>query len=65
MKIFLDFETFSECDLKKEGAYKYAKHPSTELLCLAYSIDGGQVQLWVPGEDDPTDLFEAITGRSM
>jgi len=33
-----DYETFSECNLKKSGAYEYAVHPSTEVLCLAYCI---------------------------
>jgi DNA polymerase len=33
-----DFETFSECDIKKAGGYEYAAHPSTDLLCVAYRI---------------------------
>lgn len=44
----IDIETFSEADLKKTGVYAYAEHPSTQLLCLAYSFDGGPVNLWVP-----------------
>jgi DNA polymerase len=33
-----DFETRSECDLKTAGAFEYAKHPSTEVLCVAWRI---------------------------
>lgn len=35
--IFLDFETRSRVDLKKVGTSVYARHPSTEILCLAWS----------------------------
>lgn len=34
----LDFETFSECDLKKCGVFEYSKHPSTEIICAAWRI---------------------------
>jgi DNA polymerase len=33
--IYIDFETRSELDLKKVGAWKYSLHPSTEVMCLA------------------------------
>jgi len=45
---WLDFETRSRCDLKKHGAYIYAKDPSTEVLCLCYAFDDGEVQTWDP-----------------
>lgn len=34
----MDFETQSECDLKKAGAYEYSMHPTTRVLCLAFKI---------------------------
>jgi DNA polymerase len=34
--IYIDFETRSECDLKRAGAWKYSQHPTTEVLCLAW-----------------------------
>jgi DNA polymerase len=52
-KIYLDFETRCELDLKKVGAYKYTKHPSCEIICGAYAIEGGPVETfgnWVPKE---------------
>lgn len=36
--ITLDFETRSEADLKKQGAYKYSRHPSTKPTCLAFKL---------------------------
>lgn len=41
-KLFIDFETRSELDIKKVGAWRYAMHPSTEVLCMAWS-EGGDI----------------------
>lgn len=35
-RIYIDFETRSEIDLKKVGAAVYAAHPTTEILCIVY-----------------------------
>lgn len=44
MRIHLDFETRSKADIKKVGAWAYSRHPSTDVLCLAYCIDDGRVE---------------------
>lgn len=49
----LDFETYSEANIKNVGAYAYASHPSTEPICCAYQIDGGGVKLWKFGDAPP------------
>src|SRR5262245_21993271 len=54
-----DFETRSRLNLKKVGAHKYAADPSTEILCVAYAVDDGPVQLWLPGNPSPPVWFEA------
>ena len=46
--LWLDFETRSRCDLPAAGAYNYAKHPSTEVLCMSYAFDDGEVETWLP-----------------
>ncbi len=58
----LDYETFSEIDLKKTGASVYARHPSTEVLMLAYGWSDGPVRQWVPalGEEMPQELAEVL-----
>lgn len=58
----LDWETFSELDLKKVGAYRYAEHESTEILMGAYAFDDGPVNYWMraEGEDMPFDLEDAF-----
>lgn len=50
---WVDFETRSNCDLLKKGAYNYAQDISTNVLCMAYAIDDGEVQLWLPGDQLP------------
>lgn len=47
-RLFLDFETRSELDLKIHGLDNYARHPSTQVLMLAYAVDEGEVHLWEP-----------------
>ena len=37
--ISFDFETYSECDIRKAGAYAYADHPTTEVICMAWAVD--------------------------
>ena len=39
-KITEDFETQSECNLKKAGAFEYSVDPSTKPLCFAFKIMG-------------------------
>lgn len=37
MDVTIDFETQSEANLKKVGAYEYSVHPTTRVLCMAFS----------------------------
>ena len=43
--IHLDFESRSEVDIWECGAWAYSCHPSTNVLCLAYAIDGDAVKI--------------------
>ena len=60
--LFLDFETFSEADLKKVGSYAYAEHPTTEVLICTYAFNDEPVQVWdcTDGSDMPGDLHRAL-----
>jgi DNA polymerase len=50
----LDFETFSELDVRKVGAYRYARHPSTEVLICAWQLPGmTQPAVWLPRTQRP------------
>ncbi len=51
--IWVDMETRSECDLKTTGVYNYARHPSTQVICMSWAYDDAAVQTWRPGEPMP------------
>lgn len=66
MIVSIDFETRSRVDLPTYGLDKYSRDESTEVLCMAYSIDGDPVELWNPYESpapawlsDSSTLFTA------
>ena len=40
--LWLDTETFSECDLKTAGTHRYAEHPSTEIIAAQWTLDDGE-----------------------
>lgn len=44
-KVYIDFETRSEIDIWKSGAYTYASHPSTKILCICYAVNDEPVKL--------------------
>ena len=52
----LDFETYSEVDLKKSGLHNYATDESTGAHCFSYGPDLDHVKTWVEGEPFPEDL---------
>jgi DNA polymerase len=52
--VYFDIESRSVINLRDCGAYVYATHPSTEILCLCYVLDNApEVQVWRPGEPPP------------
>ncbi|MCK5605445.1 XRE family transcriptional regulator [Candidatus Pacearchaeota archaeon] len=59
ISLSLDFETYSEVDLKKVGAWVYSEHPSTEVVCMAYSMDRVRPRLWTPGNLYPEFLLDS------
>lgn len=64
--IYIDFETYSETDIRECGAWKYSTHPSTEILCMAFAIDEEPVQLWTPDNGcNLSRLFSLINSGSL
>lgn len=60
MRVYLDFETYSEKDLKSVGAYRYAEDPSTEILLVGFAIGDQAVQVVEPSDPLLESLFNAI-----
>lgn len=50
-RVYVDFESRSQCDIWTAGAYRYCEHPTTEILCLAWAVDDGPVRGAVYGEE--------------
>jgi len=69
----IDFETRSGFGIKRGGAWGYAEHSSTEVLCLAVRMPDGYSFLWhphLPGlpEEGATDLhrfFEYVKSGGL
>ena len=45
-RLYIDFETYCDLDIKKVGLYKYVNHHSFHPWCLAWAIDDKDIQLW-------------------
>ena len=64
--LFIDFETFSETDIKSAGNYKYCEDPNFEILLCGYMFDTDTdvaiIDLTKPdGRKLLTDLFHAAS----
>lgn len=58
--VFVDFESRSPVDIWNSGAWVYSTDPRTEVLCLAYAEDDGEIQLWLPGMAVPQLICDAV-----
>lgn len=48
--LHIDFETRSTLDLKEVGLYNYARHPSTDVWCMAIALGDAEPEIWTPGQ---------------
>ena len=56
MILWVDFETRSRCDLLSRGGYNYAQDASTDVLCMSYAFDDGDVTTWTPDQPFPEEV---------
>lgn len=56
--LFIDFETRSEVDLKQVGLWNYARHPSTDVWCMAWALDDEEPEV---STRDDFNHYPAIT----
>lgn len=59
--MWIDFETYSEVDLKKCGVYRYVQSPTFKPLLLAYAL--GDEEFQVHEFNDSVDWPDAITAH--
>lgn len=60
MHITLDFESYSEADLKLVGAWRYWEHSSTKPIIFAFKVDDAPAKIWRYGEPMPREIATAI-----
>lgn len=58
MRLYLDIETRSGCDLTFHGLRRYAMDPSTEAICMAYCFDDEPMRFWWLGEPFPQEVID-------
>lgn len=64
--INIDFETYSDINLKDVGLHKYAMDKSTDIICLGYSLSKDDIsRIWYPGLKPPVELFEKIKNGDL
>ena len=63
----IDLETYSDVDISKCGAYKYAESDNFEILLFGVSIDGGEVQVFdlACGNTIPDDILAALSDDTV
>lgn len=63
----IDLETYSDVDISKCGAYKYAESDNFEILLFGVSIDGGEVQVFdlACGDTIPDDILTALSDDTV
>ncbi|WAX09054.1 hypothetical protein BT61P2_00031 [Bacteroides phage BT61P2] len=60
-KIFIDFETYSDVNIKDGGMYKYTESSAFEILLIGYAVDDGPFQcVDLTKFDDPKHFFDLI-----
>lgn len=66
-RVHLDFETYSDVDIRKVGAYNYARHPSTRVLFASYAKNDGKIYRWDTSkkQEIPVKLYKLLTDPNI
>ena len=66
-ELSIDLETYSDVDISKCGAYKYAESDSFEILLFGVSVDNGPVIVYdlTAGDEIPTEILEALSDENI
>ena len=63
VNLHLDFETYSEIELKKVGLDNYLAYPSTEVLMLAWATNDALPAMWFPGDGPILTMCVFLSNR--
>lgn len=56
----VDFETRSQCDLFKEGVYRYATDSTTEVLMMGWAFNEEPAVVWTPEHPFPQRVIDHV-----
>ena len=60
--LHIDFETRSCIDLTRVGTDNYARHPTTDVWCMAYAFGAAPIDLWSPDQEthNPAGVLDHV-----
>ena len=66
-ELSIDLETYSDVDISKCGAYKYAESENFEILLFGVSVDNGPVVVYdlTAGDEIPTEILAALSDENV
>lgn len=66
-ELSIDLETYSDVDISKCGAYKYAESDNFEILLFGVSVDGSQVKVYdlACGDTVPEEILAALSDENI
>lgn len=66
-ELSIDLETYSDVDISKCGAYKYAESDNFEILLFGVSVDNEPVVVYdlTAGEEIPTEILAALSDDNV
>ena len=64
IKVYVDFETYSEEPIKSAGMYRYTQHPSFEIMLIGYAIEDGPVKIVDLLNMDDSSEFRGLIMRN-
>lgn len=66
-ELSIDLETYSDVDISKCGAYKYAESDNFEILLFGFSVDSGPVTVYdlTAGDNIPTEILAALSDEKV
>lgn len=66
-ELSIDLETYSDIDISKCGAYKYAESDNFEILLFGVSVDGSPVKVYdlACGDTVPEEILAALSDENI
>lgn len=66
-ELSIDLETYSDVDISKCGAYKYAESDNFEILLFGVSVDGSPVKVYdlACGDTIPEEILAALSDENI